>query len=135
LSYGLPRRGPSVRLLASTADPYGDEYNDTEHKDQEAHDDRLPTHAHRSAYPDCTVGILAVHDSPARRRASSGCSRSRTFGITFSSRSESADIFVMRTDGSGVRWLTDNRVFEFGSDWQPIPPGLLPSKITGRREA
>jgi len=39
---------------------------------------------------------------------------------TYSSRSGSADIFVMRVDGSGVRRITDTRAFEFGPDWQPI---------------
>jgi TolB protein len=42
--------------------------------------------------------------------------------ITFSgTQGESADIFVMRADGSVARRLTDTRAFEFGPDWQPLP--------------
>lgn len=39
--------------------------------------------------------------------------------VTFNSRSEEGDIFLMRSDGSRVRQLTDTRAFEFGPDWQP----------------
>jgi TolB protein len=41
--------------------------------------------------------------------------------FTFDSRSEEADIYLMRDDGTGVRQLTDTRAFEFGPDWQPEP--------------
>jgi Tol biopolymer transport system component len=35
---------------------------------------------------------------------------------------ETADIFVMKADGTNERRLTDTRAFEFGPDWQPLVP-------------
>ncbi len=42
--------------------------------------------------------------------------------MTFSRRSESSDLVVMRADGTNKRPLTDTtRAFEYDSDWQPLP--------------
>ncbi len=34
---------------------------------------------------------------------------------------ESAEIFVMRADGTKAKELTDTRAFEWGPNWQPLP--------------
>ena len=49
--------------------------------------------------------------------------------MTFDERSERSDLFVMRSDGSNKRQITDTlRAFDYGADWQPIPaPEITPT--------
>ena len=49
--------------------------------------------------------------------------------MTFDGRSERSDLFVMRSDGSNKRQITDTpRAFEYGADWQPLPaPEITPA--------
>jgi WD40-like Beta Propeller Repeat len=43
--------------------------------------------------------------------------------MTFDRRSEKSELVAMRPDGTNKRQITDTpRAFEYGADWQPLPP-------------